>query len=379
MRNILLVILTCAAISCDSEKRETLIVIDTQAERPSPQFLSQIFEKSEIVRLEINDSFLIRDVRHLAKAEQYIFIAEYNRVSQWDIKGRFIRQIGSFGRGPGQYRSIRAIAVNSINNKLIIATYHHLLCYDFNGRFIKSIPILRGTIDFVYFLDGHLWVYNKQFIIPTGDNSHMDLGIFYKYDDKLQIIDSMAKSQNKNNWRVFIGGIPTYCFSSLKSELYMYSPVLVPEAVLRDTFYVIRNSEKIPIMKLDFSKILSTDDNVKIDSKTMTPQAVREAEYRIRSVTISNIYRTNQFVFTEYSYLGRPFVFYYDLLLKKGYNIPEGFTDNLYGIGKPVQLLPLDLQYGDFCFIKNGYEVEGIVDGVGENSNPVIFFVKTKE
>lgn len=56
----------------------------------------------------------------------------------------------------------------------------------------------------------------------------------------------------------------------------------------------------------------------------------------------------------------------------------EGFTDDIYNTGIPA-LKPSDLKHGEFYFIKNGYELDGIMDGVNENSNPVIFFVRTKE
>jgi hypothetical protein len=44
-----------------------------------------------------------------------------------------------------------------------------------------------------------------------------------------------------------------------------------------------------------------------------------------------------------------------------------------------INLMPLDLKTGEFCFVKNGFELDGVVDGVNENSNPVIFFVRTKD
>lgn len=63
---------------------------------------------------------------------------------------------------------------------------------------------------------------------------------------------------------------------------------------------------------------------------------------------------------------------------QKSYHMPKGFTDDLYGTEGTVNLIPLDLQKGEFCFIKNAYEVEGIIDGIDEYCNPVMFFVKLR-
>jgi hypothetical protein len=132
-------------------------------------------------------------------------------------------------------------------------------------------------------------------------------------------------------------------------------------------------------MKLDFSDILSVEEGVKRSMFTMTPQAYDEATLRVRNMTIHNIFRTERFIFSEYHYLDKPYFFCYDLFNQKGYNMTEGFTDDLFGTGMTVNLIPLNLRNGEFCFVKNGYELEGIIEGANENSNPVIFFIKTKE
>ncbi|MBN2773292.1 MAG: hypothetical protein JXR31_03515 [Prolixibacteraceae bacterium] len=57
----------------------------------------------------------------------------------------------------------------------------------------------------------------------------------------------------------------------------------------------------------------------------------------------------------------------------------KGFTDDMTGSASVIKLMPIELKTGEFCFVKNGYELDGIMDGVDENSNPVIFFVRTRE
>ena len=49
----------------------------------------------------------------------------------------------------------------------------------------------------------------------------------------------------------------------------------------------------------------------------------------------------------------------------------------MFGTGI-AEIKPLDLQNEEFYYIKNDYEVEGIVGGIYETSNPVVFFINTK-
>ena len=55
--------------------------------------------------------------------------------------GDFIREIGQYGRGPGEFNSTRG-AINPITDRLFfMGRNSNLLEYDFNGNFIKSIEI----------------------------------------------------------------------------------------------------------------------------------------------------------------------------------------------------------------------------------------------
>ncbi len=65
--------------------------------------------------------------------------------------GKFLQQIGSTGRGPGEYQLLRSYSIDK--NKQLIMGYaswkRSLLFYDFNGNFIKSInPSYNGAADY---------------------------------------------------------------------------------------------------------------------------------------------------------------------------------------------------------------------------------------
>ncbi|MBN1186417.1 MAG: 6-bladed beta-propeller [Bacteroidales bacterium] len=379
MRTFSLLLFIIITFSCQNENRN-LLVINTNAKNYSKEYLSQIFKKSEIVKLETLDTCLVRHVSQIVKTKDYIFINDMNKVLQFDSDGKFIRQIGSIGHGPGQYYGVFGMTIDTSSKSVIISAIYQLLCYDFNGRFLNSI-LKTGdfTTDYMCFINGQLWTYNKRLVIPIDKGKFLEQGWLYIYDRQLNITDSILTRQVFVNNRAFqFGNLPNI-LSVLKSGIYIYCPVSAPEPLLRDTVYRISEFKMIPSIKLDFSEILSLRDDLKLDANTMSPEDFRSNINLIRSVNIKNIYRTEEFVFVEYDNRGKPYFFCYDIIHQLSYNMSEGLTDDLFGIGKPVQLIPLDLLEGKFCFVKNGYEVPSIIDGVNENSNPVIFFLKTKE
>ena len=138
------------------------------------------------------------------------------------------------------------------------------------------------------------------------------------------------------------------------------TPVLIPEPtqILRDTLYEIKENKMISSVRLDFGKA-SVPKNGK------------------KQIQISNIYRTNNYIISEYSFEREKLFFYHDYIRNVGYNIRGGLIDDFFNTGV-VQLRPLDLKSGVMYFVKDAFEVTGKIEGVSENSNPVIVFVRLK-
>jgi len=69
---------------------------------------------------------------------------------------------------------------------------------------------------------------------------------------------------------------------------------------------------------------------------------------------------------------------WHDLINNTHSVIRSGFTDDILDTGI-VQIQPLDTYNDKIYFVKEGYQLEGILEGIDENSNPVLVFVKLKE
>jgi hypothetical protein len=382
-----IVILLCSLGSCKKDQDNAFQVIDTNADMITPTKLSEVFIKTNQINLE-STTPLINYIDRVFKTKDYIFVCdgaiEQSRILQFDCKGRFIKQIGSNGHGPGEYIHGADFTIDTSKNNVFVSADNKILCYDFDGRFIRSINTNIGkdwtsSIKFMTFIEEQLWSFEDK-TIPADNKSFKwkYIGILIRYNEQLQVVDTTTILEAYYKLDLF-GGTGGYILSNLKEKRYVYYPIGPPEPFLRDTLFEFRDFKKIPVLKFDFTDVLVVNENTAINNTSSLPD-ILETAHKIRNITIDNICRTSRFVFVNYfNDKYKRFLFCYDIEQDKGYNMSEGFTDDLFGTGLTVSLMPLDLKNGGFCFVKEGFEVEGIVDGIGEDSNPVIFYVRTKE
>jgi len=104
--------------------------------------LSALVEDIQVVQLK---AFLNGQFAKFAHSEQYILISEndnYKQVKLFRKDGRLIANIGAIGRGPGEYFAIYDQYIDEANQRVYLLPWmtSHLLVYDFQGTYLKSIP-----------------------------------------------------------------------------------------------------------------------------------------------------------------------------------------------------------------------------------------------
>lgn len=361
-RNPFLLLLCCILIvfGCKNYngKQSRLEVIEINASDTVPLNLSVIAESSEIIKLEASEACIMDNLLGLEESADYIFARDRKNLYQFDRKGKFIRKIGTSGKGPHEYNSINCFTIDAQSKKVLIGTLGKILCFDFEGNFILEIKKYK-FFDYLKVVNGQLWTFYQQMVKsdqkPLVYQYRVDK---YSLEDGI-IKDSLLIKSIKLEKETYTYSPKMQYLSELRDKLYLYCPVLVDEPVVRDTLYIFQNNSLVPVVKLDFSDYKITGDAKK-------------------NVYITNIFRTKGFLFAEYFYRQKNKTFMYDFAADKKYTLNAGINDNIYGTGA-VSLVPLNLTSGQVYFAKNGYELEGKIDGVNENSNPVVFFVKLKE
>ena len=108
--------------------------------------LSSLLESCEMVKLQTIDDALFDRAFHTAISEKYICIKSYGQIPAklFDINGQFLRNIGTIGRGPGEYSQLYGLQFNKEGKILYLlpfGTTRNILVYDVEGNHLKDIPL----------------------------------------------------------------------------------------------------------------------------------------------------------------------------------------------------------------------------------------------
>lgn len=242
--------------------------------------LSNIAANVEYIPLETNDACLIANGKYFF-TDSLIFVSNNNHILEFSRRGKFLRKIGSQGRGPGEIDLIRIMSILP-EKKLIVVqknSQNKLLYYSFNGDLIKSISIPN--------------VYNMK-VVQDGKYIAYEVGSTgsEKYTFRLtnESNDTISVVNNYTNWPyvhhlmfIFNSFVPFYYFRNN----YFF------KALYNDTVYTISSNRIIPNYFIKLGKYKLPDElrperidvkNIKLFSDNCNNyffSSVFEAENRI--------------------------------------------------------------------------------------------------
>jgi len=167
MKNLYFIV--AAAVICLGCQRKDsgMLSILIDASSDTQAYLSEIAEKVDEIELEVTDKSLIHQIRHVETLNNHYFIRHhvYSEVLMFDAKGRFVRQVGRIGRGPGEYTASHQIVVDREHQRLLLSTQGGVMVFDDNGAFVQSIQLGR--------MPESMLVLNKQ-LYCTHNNVYLD-------------------------------------------------------------------------------------------------------------------------------------------------------------------------------------------------------------
>ncbi len=109
--------------------------IDNVKELP----VSLIAKNLEYIPLETKKNCLLRKVSKLVFTDSFIFVSDFNKLLQFNRKGKFIRQIGKNGKGPGEYVYVMSFDIDYYSNQVYIMDYSpRIEVFDFSGNYIRQ-------------------------------------------------------------------------------------------------------------------------------------------------------------------------------------------------------------------------------------------------
>ena len=127
--------------SCKNEEYGDLMEITFDIGKNNTITLSEITEEITSIKLELTDESMINSdmVSKVLLCDSIVFIAEPGQLLIFDIKGKFIRSIGSKGQGPGEFIFLKDFTFDEKNKIIyIIDQGLQIISYDFNGNFLKK-------------------------------------------------------------------------------------------------------------------------------------------------------------------------------------------------------------------------------------------------
>lgn len=350
--------------SCHEREASALLTIPVDNQSVSALCLSEIALDIQSVPLELTDSSLIdiNKVRRVFYDDNFILIqnmAPYS-IMLFERTGKFIRRIGMVGQGSEEYMAISDIAVDFNNRRVIVVSQRRLICYDFNGTFIKNVLVQsQGLPSCLGFVDGKLLFIGREFESVLENGVRFSRSLMYQVDKDLHLVDSvelkrvtrprMAWAQHHYNDHI------TQC----GDKIYQYEFEFNPEPSLRDTLFQIKDMERIPSLRLDFYS-----SGIDVNGE--------------RKIYLLNVYRSSRYVFAYYGLaeINEYFCFCYDMKTGKGYCIKDGYTDDVKHDGTIVKMRPL---------IQNTDKFYYLVTDMSENSdseeepNPTLYIGTLKK
>lgn len=121
-----------------------IYVVDLDTSKVEDRLLaSSLFKSVKVIPLETSDRALLNYIRKAEVCDDLLFVFDLtvaNAIFVFDKQGRFIRNIGSKGPGPGEYSHLVNFTLDPDNKKVILWDHYkgEFLQYNFTGEYLGS-------------------------------------------------------------------------------------------------------------------------------------------------------------------------------------------------------------------------------------------------
>ncbi|MDR1763357.1 MAG: 6-bladed beta-propeller [Dysgonamonadaceae bacterium] len=331
------------AFSCHNKETGELLTISVETSNNGSLPLSEISNEIKAIALEETDSSIISRVIKVIECGDYIALINGSRnmeILLFDFNGKFIRQIASRGQGPGEYSQANSIAYDNVSKQLFIMSETKIISYSLDGKLLKEKVVPHTKADLEY-ANGKLYL--LSYYIDDDKNGVCLHSVLYSMNNDLQIIDSCKIRKEHfekilaqiNAVQDFItvekNNILVYC-----ADYAIFGPIEHPfNPILKDTLYQVDSNNSVyPLLRIKF----------KGDGKTA------DGEKRI---FLNNIYKSSRYIFADYRDMvdDNSFLFCYDTKTKKGYEMIDGYIDDIHNLTDKVTIYPLDANAERFYYI----------------------------
>jgi hypothetical protein len=162
--------------------------------------LKEMAEEIQYVKLEFTPECALGRIVHLIATQNYFFVADIRMIYQFSRNGKFIRKVGSKGKGPGEYLGFRDLSVDETDQKLYILTNwtKEILIYGFDGNYLGKIPLKDDSIEKCDYIGDSLLALQVH---PIERKSLLSTELIDEQGNSIiKVNSSVIKLSEINNW-----------------------------------------------------------------------------------------------------------------------------------------------------------------------------------
>ena len=259
----------------------TEVYIDMDNDEDALPFDS-LFELASVVKLETTDDNLVGDIFDILPLRDKIVVEDMEisqSVTVYDMNGKYLNRIGTFGQGPEEYSFLEYVSADSTAGIVRISDIggQKVMSFDENGKFLNSIPM-------------PFFAYRCEPLTDDVVVSHLDEGIALDGKPRL-VISDLQKNVRYSGFPTDLHG--DYNLVSLHAlRRYGDNVFFVPAYREQDTIYQVTEQGLLPERRFDFGS-LRWDRKDRFDpekDKGVYPVDVFENEHSVFLRFVLNLY-----------------------------------------------------------------------------------------
>lgn len=239
------------------------ITIDVDNVKEQIDLSSLIEDEMEAIKLETNDSCLISKIQQIAYVDNRIYISDgiSQTIYAFDKAGKFIRQIGKKGSGPGEYVHLGSFQVLGEHVYMMDDSTCKLYDYNLQTGLCKPMEI-----------DDDLYFENFQFIDYTlfliSNNEYAAKGAYNLFQLNQNKGDVVCKLPFHKEI------LDTHSTWGLLNQVGRYEDTLLTIFANNDTIYEVSQRDAFPKYVVHFTKRSLPEDLRKEDGATILTTAM---------------------------------------------------------------------------------------------------------
>ena len=250
--------------------------------------LSEFAVSVEFIQFEKTKKSLLGRVSDIQITKDYVFI-KHNGIrllTQFTRDGKFIRHVGTLGRGPKEYVLMRKFSLDEKNELVYIHTNftRKILVYNFNGEYIKTLEFKAIEGEQV------MWSRDSLFVSYRKPSLGNEPYVFMEHNENGDTLQNTANhifwdKDEMSHLMVIMPG---------QNIFYRFENILHMKSMYNDTVYSYNEQDEIvPKFFIDLKKLKIPDELV-YERKSTKPMP--KNSYWV------GVHETSNYIFIPYGY-----------------------------------------------------------------------------